>query len=741
MAIHKITLGRQSGDVVDYIYPSTSADIVWMANGSTTLESEINSLYQNISSSQTIQEALEYVDESIDILRDEIIGTLPQNDIGYDKNIFGLSTYIASHRNQSNNISNTVYELKNDLDILIDDYDRLRLELTRIESIYDNLLEQVGTQSGGLYSKYNTLFSILYPTSGSNQIDTTISQINLKIQSIQDIINSINNTIDDKINEKYHQILGVNILNDTPYDPNDMQTHTYYTSQIDSTVDTISEISKYLSDDDSTLEFKNERISAILEEYTRLANEISTLSPESSIGIINIINQLTDQVDDKINDISSEVIYSENEQGEDDDPQSQPLEPSVDNSLQTQINSYIDSVNNLSTNYVRFDDLKEVYDNNITGWSLISKIIKMGFGRDAYPVGTEFKVKYNTSSPMPGEITFVCVGHDQILDSSNQHSMTLLSKTPIQYTLNGDKIINMDSPEAVYSNYDDLAIADYSLQFNGTIYYFSTTEIIRSGSCMVLDTINNVAKFYTNEVDQDGESINYNWWREPSLEIPITTSPISGVMYTSLSDTNTTNNINNVNRVLYGSGNYAQSSLRQWLNSSGTNATNIDTWYPSHKFDRPPSLFIEGFIKSQLFVPSFVNVLGRATIRTRTNSISETINTHKYFHDDNVTPMVSTLDNNGLDYPINSYYDLNNELFFIPSTSEIFGDTQDNTTSMDGVQYEYFADPNNTSFIQNTVLRSPYPDSTYEYRCIKNGVFDKIKANEALDFHVACIVV
>ena len=103
--------------------------------------------------------------------------------------------------------------------------------------------------------------------------------------------------------------------------------------------------------------------------------------------------------------------------------------------------------------------------------------------------------------------------------------------------------------------------------------------------------------------------------------------------------------------------------------------------------------------------------------------------------------MVSTLDNNGLDYPINSYYDLNNELFFIPSTSEIFGDTQDNTTSMDGVQYEYFADPNNTSFIQNTILRSPYPDSTYEYRCIKNGVFDKIKANEALDFHVACIVV
>ena len=156
MAIHKITLGRQSGDVVDYIYPSTSADIVWMANGSTTLESEINSLYQNISSSQTMQEALEYVDESIDALRDEIIGTLPQSDIGYDKNIFGLSTYIASHRNQSNNISNTVNGLKNDLNILIDDYDRLRLELNRIETIYDDLAEQVGDQSNGLYNKYNT---------------------------------------------------------------------------------------------------------------------------------------------------------------------------------------------------------------------------------------------------------------------------------------------------------------------------------------------------------------------------------------------------------------------------------------------------------------------------------------------------------------------------------------------------------------------------------------------------------
>ena len=74
MAIHKITLGRQSGDVVDYIYPSTSADIVWMANGSTTLESEINSLYQNISSSQTMQEALEYVDKADELGLSHVIG-------------------------------------------------------------------------------------------------------------------------------------------------------------------------------------------------------------------------------------------------------------------------------------------------------------------------------------------------------------------------------------------------------------------------------------------------------------------------------------------------------------------------------------------------------------------------------------------------------------------------------------------------------------------------------------------
>ena len=115
-------------------------------------------------------------------------------------------------------------------------------------------------------------------------------------------------------------------------------------------------------------------------------------------------------------------------------------------------------------------------------------------------------------------------------------------------------------------------------------------------------------------------------------------------------------------RTRCGSGNYAQSAVRKWLNSSKGPG---EWWEPSHKFDMWPSYADKpGFLAG--FSSEFRKKLWLSAIPTRTNTVYE-------------TPGYNTRDQYSCE-----------DHFFLPSFTNLTG--QDNGDISEGVQWDYFND-------------------------------------------------
>ena len=140
-----------------------------------------------------------------------------------------------------------------------------------------------------------------------------------------------------------------------------------------------------------------------------------------------------------------------------------------------------------------------------------------------------------------------------------------------------------------------------------------------------------------------------------SLETVSVVEGESGTAMPSLHATSVTSNTNCVHRMRYGSNNWAESSLRQWLN---TDAAANTWWEPKSVFDRPANAGSDGFLKG--FDPAFLAVVGEVTKKTQ----------------------LSISDNYGMD--------TSTERFFLLSRPEIYAGTERSTDGADGTVYPYY---------------------------------------------------
>lgn len=129
----------------------------------------------------------------------------------------------------------------------------------------------------------------------------------------------------------------------------------------------------------------------------------------------------------------------------------------------------------------------------------------------------------------------------------------------------------------------------------------------------------------------------------------------SGTAMPTLSTTAVTANTNCVHRMRYGSNNWSESALRQWLNTDG--AAN-SWWEPKSVFDRPANASSAGFLKG--IDPAFLDVVGNVT-KTTQKSVS---------------------DGYGLD--------TTTERFFLLSRPEVYAGTERSADGADGTVYEYY---------------------------------------------------
>ena len=238
-------------------------------------------------------------------------------------------------------------------------------------------------------------------------------------------------------------------------------------------------------------------------------------------------------------------------------------------------------------------------------WADIQKAVRLGLGPDLFPIGTQLAVNHS----IYGTHLYDVVAHDYFksVDNENAHTMTLLCHDIITD-------IQFDNSEAFYYADAELPVGTYNFTIpidfgswpSGT-YQFTLTQALPDGGQL---SISGVATEALTDLTvqahptQGGGSITEN------CTISVGNGGTSlGVFGEEL---------NHVHRVSYGSDNYKESAIRQFLNSDAS-AANL--WSPQTKFDRHPDWVATttGFMKG--LDSDFLSIIGEVLVPCAANNI------------------------------------------------------------------------------------------------------------------------
>lgn len=300
-------------------------------------------------------------------------------------------------------------------------------------------------------------------------------------------------------------------------------------------------------------------------------------------------------------------------------------------------------------------------DTDITTWAGIQKAVRMGVAPNLIPAGTQLVVKHSKY----GEKLYDVVAHNYFKSAhdKNANTMTLLSHDALA-------TMQFDAPEAFYyadaelpaGTYNFTLATTYSSWAAGT-YQFTLKQALPKGGQLGIS--GNAEAAMTTRLVTAHSSRTDSGTRE-SAEISL------GNAGTSLGTLGV--ELNHPHRVSYGSNNYKESAIRQFLNSSNDDTS---VWSPQTKFDRPPSWHgsLEGFVRG--FDEDFLSVVGEVIVPCAANNIYE-------------SPDSTTA--KGEKYNVT-------DKFYLASQTEIFGTTTsivaDNT-----VLFPYYGGATNTDRIK-----------------------------------------
>ena len=340
--------------------------------------------------------------------------------------------------------------------------------------------------------------------------------------------------------------------------------------------------------------------------------------------------------------------------------------------LQNPIPRYEEAISNLRTQVLALETQFKQHS-----WQEVQHIVRAGLAEDVFTLGYEFTTP-DSDTGIDIVWRVVAHNHHKAANENLKHTMTLEMKN-VYSGSNGSAIgVQFDATEAVYYAEEGLEAGVYNFtvanrahyaEDNGKIFQFTLTKAVPAGGQIVL--VNVVAN-----ATLLGKTVN-TFASPSSTDIIETATLIEGNGGRNLGTTDGKNNMNHFQRAAFGSDNYSQSALRQWLNSA---AAAGDLWAPTNKFDRPPTWKAthNGFLHG--LPAEFLEVVQPAVIPCRTNSTFE----------------VDSLD--GTVFAINQVYNLEDK-FFVASRSEIYG-TWDNANLKDGELLAYYNNVSNAERIK-----------------------------------------
>lgn len=351
---------------------------------------------------------------------------------------------------------------------------------------------------------------------------------------------------------------------------------------------------------------------------------------------------------------------------------------------------------------------------DINDWDDIARIVRNGLGSKAFPVGTQLTVSRGEGVT---PYVFDVVDHRTVTDpftNASKPGMALLMHRVIYGRA-------FDAVEALYycetaltAGTYHFTIPDYDTAYGGgKTYQFTLTSQVPAKGQVVLSWA------YNTQVTAG----NIKTYSAATSTTAIETATLSeGTGGTDLGTADgTETNMNHIQRARYGSNNYKDSALRQWINADGAAGA---WWTASNKFDRPVDYAASaaGFLNG--VDSKFINAAGYTDIPCKTNNTFELPNWTK-----------------------NTAYTVQDK-FFLASRNELGFGTEnvaegtvfklyDGATNADRIKYDF----SSTATARNWWVRSPYPGHAYSVRLVNtDGSLNNFTAYVGYGAVPACII-
>lgn len=244
---------------------------------------------------------------------------------------------------------------------------------------------------------------------------------------------------------------------------------------------------------------------------------------------------------------------------------------------------------------------------DISTWEGIQKAVRSGIAKDILPVGTQLAVNHSVY----GTRLFDVVAHDYLksIHDENAHTMTIQQHDLLPGT-------QFDASEAFYyaeaelpaGTYNFTLATAYSSWAEGT-YQFTLTNPVPKGGQLDI----------SGYVDTAMTALQVRSYANQT-----TTSATESVAITAGSGGRNLGTfgegLNHSSRVSYGSNNYKESAMRQFLNSSAAKGS---VWTPQTKFDRPPSWLTSLAGYKNGLDQDFLAVVGKVVLPCSANNTYE----------------------------------------------------------------------------------------------------------------------
>lgn len=365
----------------------------------------------------------------------------------------------------------------------------------------------------------------------------------------------------------------------------------------------------------------------------------------------------------------------------------------------------------------------------VNGWADIQETVRLGIADTVFPVGYEFVTPDATTG---ANVIWAVRGHDhhQAVDNSLIHTMTLEAKHVYSDADGMGRNFVFGAAQALYYAETELAAGTYHFGWQyayGAIksgsYQFTLTQPVPAGGQIVLGTFSSSIEI-TNCLIATFGSVGA---MDPIESDIMVTSGSEGVnLGTVYNNYSTNKNLNCAQRILWGSSNYAQSAVRQWLNSDQAAGA---VWVPTTRFDRPPT-WADTYAGFMSGLPAeFLAVVQTAAIPCRTNAVFEVDDLY------------------GTEFAPNEVYTLHDK-FFLLSRPEVYG-TWYSTNYKDGEPLEFYEGFTDTECIKYDAaglvrvawLRSPFPSHAHNERLVNaKGTLAHDGAFHELAVAPACII-